>query len=370
MPIVTKLWVTQQDHDDRDNSGTHPIEVRQIPTEQAIAQAAEMLSEGGLIAFPTETVYGLGASALDAHALTRVFEAKGRPQDNPLIAHISDLQQIGQIAQVPNTIAQHLMEAFWPGPLSILLPVLSNVPKILTAGLDYVAVRMPDHPLALALIAKAGMPIAAPSANVSGKPSPTTALHVVGDLAGRIDGILDGGSCEVGIESTVIEIVEDTIVILRPGKITRQDLLPYAKAVLFDPYLKQGIEAHTAMTPRAPGQKYRHYAPQGQLNVFFGESVHNVQSMMQSALIQAKQVGKKTAVLTLDAHVFTHADWQQQWGDEKAETLMQQLYGALRTCDDLRSEVIIAQGPPDDEQHHALINRLLKASGGNFITVS
>lgn len=239
-------------------------EQTRIAAEKGIREAAVLLQAGETVAFPTETVYGLGADARSTKAVEAVFAAKGRPSDNPLIVHVSDADQLeGMVAEINDT-ARALMNMFWPGPLTLVLPVVPQaLSSRVTAGLDTVGVRMPDHPIALRLIAEAGCPLAAPSANRSGRPSPTLAQHVREDLEGRIGGILDGGPTGVGLESTVVQAADDgTVTILRPGGVTAEQLAAVARAVVLDPALAAtpGEDADSP-APRSPGMKYTHYAP-------------------------------------------------------------------------------------------------------------
>ncbi|MHB8155848.1 MAG: L-threonylcarbamoyladenylate synthase, partial [Desulfocucumaceae bacterium] len=229
------------------------------PEPEIIRQAGLILLRGGLVAFPTETVYGLGANALDGSAVERVFSAKGRPQDNPLIVHVADLGSVYEYALAVSPVARLLMEKFWPGPLTLILPGNGKVSEAVSAGLAGLAFRMPDHPVALALIREAGIPVAAPSANLSGRPSPTTADHVQGDLGGRIDAILDGGPAGMGIESTVLDLTVDIPLILRPGGIAPEQIKAVTGAVDLDRTLLKG--GKPPQQPGSPGMKYRHYAP-------------------------------------------------------------------------------------------------------------
>lgn len=233
------------------------------PSALALEEAGEVLRRGGLVAFPTETVYGLGANALDPEAVGRIFVAKGRPSDNPLIVHVAVRESLGALVEEVPEVGRRLIEAFWPGPLTLVLPRTEQVSDRVTAGLATVAVRMPDHDVALGLIAAAGVPVAAPSANRSGRPSPTTARHVYDDLRGRIDLVLDGGPAGVGVESTVVDVTGDRPVLLRPGGLPLEELSRVAGEVLFDP----GLEGRGVMTPKAPGMKYTHYAPQAPLTL-------------------------------------------------------------------------------------------------------
>lgn len=341
------------------------VEVRLVDSKAAVDESSDTLRRGRLVAFPTETVYGLGASALDPEALAAIFAAKGRPRDNPLIAHVADIAQVCQLAAAWPRAAQVLMERYWPGPLSILLSARDDLPRILTAGLPTVAVRMPDHALALGLIRQAGVPIAAPSANRSGRPSPTTAWHVLEDLAGVVAGVMDGGPCAVGIESTVVDVTDDVVTILRPGAVSREDLLETGFSVAYDPYLEQA-HAHASMKPRSPGQKYRHYAPRATLRVFVGKSAETVPRALQAACREARAAGLRTAVLTLGGALDEPADFVLALsGSGRSDELAKRLYAALRQCDEQGMDLILAQGLPPEGGSLAVMNRLLKAAGGN-----
>ncbi|MBE0340807.1 threonylcarbamoyl-AMP synthase, partial [Paenibacillus sp. 28ISP30-2] len=282
-----------------------------IAAEKGIREAAVLLQAGETVAFPTETVYGLGADARSTEAVESVFAAKGRPSDNPLIVHISDPAQLDGMVTKVNDTARALMNAFWPGPLTLVLPVIPQAlsPRV-TAGLDTVGVRMPDHPVALRLIAEAGCPLAAPSANRSGRPSPTLAQHVREDLEGRIGGILDGGPTGVGLESTVVQAGDDgTVTILRPGGVTAEQLAAVARAVELDPALAAASPGEDADSPapRSPGMKYTHYAPRGRLSVVQGPSSAEVTGWIRAALAEASARGERTAVLAFDEHAAGYA---------------------------------------------------------------
>ncbi len=327
-----------------------------------------MMQTGGLVAFATETVYGLGASVLHEEALKKVFLAKGRPQDNPLITHVSRIDQVSLLASEVSDLARTLMDHFWPGPLSILFPVRDDVSPTVTAGLDQVAIRMPNHPQALALIDALGVPIAAPSANQSGKPSPTLVQHVLDDLAGKIDGVIDGGVCEVGIESTVIELQGDHIIILRPGRISAEDLSQFGAKVTFDPYLEHHEAPHK---PRAPGQKYRHYAPQGLLTIYLGDDSHKVEERIALEAQALAQQGFKVGALVMNPDFTPAVDALFYLGSVASfAELEKNLYVALRACDDRHIDRILAQGTVDAGRYRAFMNRLYKAAGGNIVTVS
>lgn len=334
-----------------------------------MAEAAVILRAGGLVAFPTETVYGLGASVFNASALASVFAVKGRPADNPLIAHVSDMGQLELLAERVPPLCRALMDAFWPGPLSVLLPVRTGLPQELTAGLATVAVRMPRHPLALRLIREAGAPLAAPSANRSGRPSPTAAAHVLEDLGGAIDGVIDGGSCTIGIESTVIEVVGDAIVILRPGQIDVSALSAFGAPVRYDAHALQvsaDTSAASGAAPRSPGQKYRHYAPRADLQVLMGRNAAFA-DFVQGALGNARAEGKRVAVLSRRDQVIPQADFSYVLGED--DEMAARLYDALRACDSAGVDVIYLQGPQDEERSAALVNRLYKAAGGKMLWI-
>lgn len=344
------------------------VHVRIRDTATTCQEAAQIMQEGGLVAFATETVYGLGASVLHEEALKKVFLVKGRPQDNPLITHVSQIDQVTQLASEVSDLARALMNHFWPGPLSILFPVRDDVSRIVTAGLDHVAIRMPNHPQALALIDALGAPIAAPSANQSGKPSPTLAHHVLDDLADKIDGVIDGGACDVGIESTVIELQGDHIIILRPGRISAEDLREFGAEVSLDPFL----EHHEIPSkPRAPGQKYRHYAPQGQLTIYLGDDSQKIEERIAKEAQALAQQGFKVGALVMNSDFTPNVDALFYLGSLASFTeLEKNLYVALRSCDDRHIDRILAQGTPEVGRYRAFMNRLYKAAGGNIITVS
>ena len=270
-------------------------------TPESLARAGSLIRAGALVAFPTETVYGLGANALDADAVGRICAAKGRPGDNPLIVHISAPDQLPPlIASDPSPAAKALMAACWPGPMTLIFPKSPAVPEAVTAGLSTVAVRYPGHPSARALIDAARRPIAAPSANRSGRPSPTTARHVMEDMEGRIPLILDGGPCAVGLESTVIDVTGDTPRVLRPGGVTPERIAEICGGVAVDDAVLRPLKA--GEKPRSPGMKYRHYAPTGALTIVQGgaEAVaRKIRRLYDAALAE----GRSPLILALDGHV-------------------------------------------------------------------
>ncbi|MEK4734183.1 L-threonylcarbamoyladenylate synthase [Paenibacillus sp. SEL3] len=347
-------------------------EQTRIAAEKGIREAAVLLQAGETVAFPTETVYGLGADARSTKAVEAVFAAKGRPSDNPLIVHVSDADQLeGMVAEINDT-ARALMNMFWPGPLTLVLPVVPQaLSSRVTAGLDTVGVRMPDHPIALRLIAEAGCPLAAPSANRSGRPSPTLAQHVREDLEGRIGGILDGGPTGVGLESTVVQAADDgTVTILRPGGVTAEQLAAVARAVVLDPALAAtpGEDADSP-APRSPGMKYTHYAPRGRLSVVQGPSSVEVTGWIRAALAEASASGERTAVLAFDEHTAGYAG-ERVYTLGKLDALheaAQRLYGVLRRCDEDGVTYILAESCPPKGLGDAVMNRLLKAAGHRIV---
>ncbi|GIP00127.1 threonylcarbamoyl-AMP synthase [Paenibacillus lautus] len=341
---------------------------------QALEEAGQVLELGGTVAFPTETVYGLGADAGNTEAVERVFAAKGRPSDNPLIVHISELAQLDGLVLHVNETERALMAMFWPGPLSLVLPVKPGaVSSRVTAGLDTVAVRMPDHNVALALISAAGRPLAAPSANRSGRPSPTLASHVLEDLAGAIDGVLDGGPAGVGVESTVVQVGEDgAVTVLRPGGVTAEQLAAVAASVRMDPALHRAAGEAESPAPRSPGMKYTHYAPKGAMCVVQGLRADAVSARIAAELKAATRRGEVTGVLSFDEHIgHYHADVAVSLGSLAApEEAARRLYAGLRRFDDEGATFILAEACPEQGLGAAVMNRLLKAAGHHIIDVN
>ncbi|MBD2845904.1 threonylcarbamoyl-AMP synthase [Paenibacillus sp. IB182496] len=333
--------------------------------EAGVAEAGAMLAAGGIVAFPTETVYGLGADARNPVAVERVFAAKGRPSDNPLIVHIADRSGLEQLTLPAPATALRLMDRHWPGPLTLVLAVRPGaVAARVTAGLDTVAVRMPAHGLARRLIAAAGCPIAAPSANRSGRPSPTTAAHVREDLDGRIDGLLDGGPAGVGLESTVVQVDEGgRIHILRPGGVTSSELA--ACGPLAEPEPAGSAEDETAAAaPRSPGVKYKHYAPSGAMRLVEG-APDAVRARIQQEVDEAARRGARTGVLAFAEHAAHYrADLVLSCGSlSRLEEAASGLYAALRAFDAQGVTAIWAEAAPRSGIGEALMNRLEKASG-------
>ncbi len=321
--------------------------------EKSYSQAVDLLNDGEVVAFPTETVYGLGAVATNDVAVKKIFEAKGRPSDNPLIVHIGTIEEItNYIEEIPDN-ANKLMNAFWPGPLTIIMKAKKDVlARSVTAGLTTVGMRMPDHKVALELLRKLKKPVAAPSANRSGKPSPTKASHVEEDLYGRIPLILDGGSTGIGLESTVLDVTVNPPVILRPGGVTKEMLEEVIGQVIQPNQEQQKLDS----TPKAPGMKYTHYAPNSP--VFLIESN---KEYVQNAILQLKNEGNKVALLAPATFKNLKVDYFFQNGEEG-----DQLYDALRSCDKTDATIILATATTAEGVGAAIMNRLEKAAGGKW----
>ncbi|MCH5264854.1 MAG: threonylcarbamoyl-AMP synthase [Lachnospiraceae bacterium] len=323
-----------------------------------LARAAEILRRGGLVAFPTETVYGLGGNGLLASAAEKIYAAKGRPSDNPLILHISSQEELFPLVREVSDTGKRLMEAFWPGPMTLIFEKTDRVPLETTGGLDTVAIRMPEHPGARELIACAGVPVAAPSANISGRPSPTSAEHVREDLDGRIDLIIDGGNVGIGLESTIIDLTETVPVILRPGAVTSAMIAEVIGEVRLDAGLagKDSLEP-----PKAPGMKYRHYAPEAAMTIIEGEMETVIERINQLAGdYPADKVGILAAEETKER--YPHGQVVTV-GSRTAGTIGKGLYRALRTFDHLGVEVIFSETFSGERDSEAIMNRLKKAAG-------
>lgn len=328
---------------------------------------SEILKSGGLVAFPTETVYGLGANALDEDAVKSIFVAKGRPSDNPLIVHISDISQLENLVKCISESAKKLMEKFWPGPLTLLFEKSDLVPLVTSGGLDTIAVRMPDNEVALSIIKQTGLPIAAPSANLSGRPSPTSASHVLEDLDGKIDAVVDGGETSVGLESTVLDLTSDTPLILRPGSVTREQLLEVLKEVSYDSALESSDKRSV---PKSPGQKYRHYSPKAKMEIFLGKR-EDVVDKINEELKKYDSQGIKTAVLSSDETLdLYNARYKLSMGSEKElSKVASNLFHLLREFDKLDVDIILSEGVEEVGIGKAIMNRLKKAAGGNVTYV-
>ena len=324
-------------------------------TEGTAARAAEIIKKGGLVALPTETVYGLGANGLSPEAVDKIFEAKGRPNDNPLILHISDASQMGELCHSIPESAWALAAAFWPGPLTMVLPAKDIVPKRTTGGLSTVAVRCPDSDITRAIISQSGVPIAAPSANLSGKPSTTTAEHVRHDHDGRIDCIVDGGPCRVGVESTIIDLTENPPRLLRPGGITLEDLEEVLGQVTVDEAVSRSLSADE--TAKAPGMKYKHYAPQCQVIIVEGKRE-------SAALWVHRRWREGDRVLCFEEELELYSSCAPLAYGRQSEpaTLSAGLFDALRQLDDPAVGVVYARCPAGTGIGLAVRNRLSKAA--------
>lgn len=334
---------------------------------EAIEEAGKILQEGGLVAFPTETVYGLGGNALDEQAAEKIYAAKGRPSDNPLIIHIAELDALHKIVTEVPEKAKMLANAFWPGPLTMIFPKKETVPYGTTGGLETVAVRMPNHPLALALIRAAGGYVAAPSANTSGRPSPTLAEHVEEDMMGRIDMILDGGPVGIGLESTIVDFTEDVPVILRPGYINQQMLEDVIGEVQMDKGL---IASNSKIAPKAPGMKYRHYAPKAELLVVEGNP-ENVQKKIRELTKEKMDAGCKVGIIATDESVTAYPQGIVKSIGTRMheESIAQHLFSVLREFDDSGVDYIYSESFDTPQMGQAIMNRLLKAAGQQRILV-
>lgn len=333
--------------------------------EEALRRAGEILKQGGLVAFPTETVYGLGGDALNRDSSRKIYAAKGRPSDNPLIVHINRFEDIYPIvAEVPEE-ARKLAEAFWPGPLTMILPKSEKVPYETTGGLETVAVRMPSHPIARKLISYSGGYVAAPSANTSGKPSPTVAKYVEEDMAGKIDVIVDGGAVGIGLESTIIDLTVKPPQILRPGYITEAMLARLLDEVDTDVTILQN---DSGQAPKAPGMKYRHYAPKGELTIVTGEE-QQVVNYINSQVEADRKMGHRVGVIgTSEVLEQYRADVVKSAGSRNdEESIARHLYTILREFDDENVTRIYSEGFATEGFGQAIMNRLLKAAGHKII---
>lgn len=333
-----------------------------------IQKAASILQQGGLVAFPTETVYGLGGNGLSEIACKKIYEAKGRPSDNPLILHIGSLKQLDSIVCDVTPMAKKVMDAFWPGPMTLIFKKKSCVPDSVTGGLDTVGVRFPSDKIACELINLSELPIAAPSANSSGKPSPTTAEHVIEDLYGKIDMIIDGGNTQFGLESTIIDVTGDTAVILRPGAVTFEMLEQLLGHAEIDPAVMGRSDGD--IVPRAPGMKYKHYSPKAEVIMVSGEREKVVEKINGLISLNTGN-GLKTGVLSTDeTKSFYDCEVVLSLGKREDETeLGSNLFKALREFDELKVDVVYSEVFKETGKGLAIMNRLKKAAGYNLIEV-
>ncbi len=323
------------------------------------------LRDGELVAFPTETVYGLGANGLDEKAVKEIFKVKGRPQDNPLILHISSRKELEPLVENISEEAEKIMDIFWPGPLTILFKKSKLVPDLITAGLDTVAIRMPENLIARNLIRYAEVPIAAPSANKSGRPSPTMALHVYDDLNGQVEYIIDGGKTGIGLESTVLDLTTSRPTILRPGGITFEQLQALLKNLTID---KGILSTDANIVPKSPGQKYKHYAPKGEMFLFVGDR-DKVNETIKEEIEKYQKLGKRIGLMVKeeDVPLFKSAIVKSMGSSD--EEVGQNLFGILREFDNMGVDVILSQVVDNSGIGFAVINRMMKASGGKIVQV-
>lgn len=327
-----------------------------------IKKAGIIIKNGGLVAFPTETVYGLGASALDKDAVKKIYAAKGRPSDNPLIIHVCSKEQIDEVAIEIGSTARKLINAFMPGPFTIILKRNDCIPDSVTAGLKTVAIRFPENAVACALIKAAGVPISAPSANISGKPSPTEAEHVIHDMKGKIECIIDGGACSVGVESTIVDASGDVPVLLRPGGITLDMLKKIVPNIAVDEHVLKSVSAEER--PKCPGMKYKHYAPDADVTVVEGEK-----SAVQEKIKQLLEENKGTVNGVLTMYGSDYDDAVMISAGETNKDYARNLFSALRKFDDLGVKVVFAEFCEKDGYGLAVKNRLYKSAGNKVIHV-
>lgn len=335
------------------------------PTPEAIEQAARLLIDGEVVAIPTETVYGLACNAKNPLAVAKIFRAKGRPQDNPLIVHISDMKMLGELVTSVSPTAKALAEHFWPGPLTMIFEKTPLVPYEVSGGLETVAIRMPNHKVAISIIRASGLPLAAPSANLSGKPSPTTAQHVFDDLNGKIPAIIDGGQCEYGVESTVVAVGGDTVRLLRPGAITVDDLKQVVSSVEVDDGVLAPLDENEQVP--SPGMKYQHYSPNARvvivdadIDAFLEYTTQYLQEHLDERIFGL--------VFDMDLDKVQNKLPCLSYGDTSLNQA-NQLFERLRELDKLGAQTVFARSPNQDGIGLAVYNRLLRAAGFEVVTV-
>lgn len=336
--------------------------------DEELLEAAEILRSGGLVAIPTETVYGLGANALDESAAKKIYEAKGRPSDNPLIAHISCMDELSALVKEIPEAGKKLAEKYWPGPLTMIFPKKDIVPYGTTGGLETVAIRMPSDPVANRLIKLAGVPVAAPSANTSGRPSPTKAEHVVEDMDGKIEMIIDSGEVGIGVESTIVDVSGTVPMLLRPGAITMEMLRETLGEVEIDPAILGPMSAD--VKPKAPGMKYRHYAPQAEMTLVEGEMEHVTAFINQEAKL-ALEAGLKVGIICTEEsrESYEQGILKVIGSRENEESVAHNLFAVLREFDDQKVDCIFSESFSKDRLGQAIMNRLCKAAGYHIVRV-
>lgn len=332
-----------------------------------INEAAEVIRNGGIVAFPTETVYGLGADALDGEAVKKIFQAKGRPQDNPLIIHVADKNIQPYVKEIPD-IARILIDKFWPGPLTLIFNKSDKIPDVTSAGLNTIGIRMPSNQIAIELIKAAETPIAAPSANISGRPSPTEVKHCIEDLSGRVDYILGGTKSKVGVESTIVDCTETPLCVLRPGGITIEMLRVIDKDIYIDPSIMS--KPKSDFKPKAPGMKYRHYAPKAPVKIVCGDlqkTIAKINEIVQNYIDDDKRIGIIATDETMDKY---HADVVISLGSRKyIHDIGQNLFEVLREFDEKNVDIILSEAFDEEGLGLAIMNRLKKSAGFDIIRI-
>lgn len=341
---------------------TRIVEMNQAnDNEELLQEAGLIIRNGGLVAFPTETVYGLGGDALNSTSARKIYEAKGRPSDNPLIVHIADIEKLSYIVEIITKEAEELIEEFWPGPLTLIFHKSNKVPLDTTGGLETVAVRMPNHLLARAFIRESGGYVAAPSANVSGRPSPTLAKYVIEDMQDKIDMIIDGGMVGIGLESTIVDLTGEIPIILRPGTITKEMLEDVIGPIIYDPTI---LLTQCGEIPKAPGMKYTHYAPKGKLTIIQGTPAQVSRRINELTKILTKE-GERVGIIATDetAHEYGGTAIKSVGSRTDELAIARRLYQILREFDDENITVIFSESFQSGQLGHAIMNRLLKAAG-------
>lgn len=337
--------------------------------EEEIKEAAEEIKNGNLVLFPTETVYGIGANALNAEAVRKVFIAKGRAQDNPLIVHVCSIEMVEKIVQEITPLEKKLMEKFWPGPLTIIFNRKSEkiIPNVVTANLDTVGIRMPSNKIAKKLIQEAGVPIAAPSANISGKPSGTKVEDIIEELDGKVQYILDGGVTDIGLESTVIKIDNGVIDILRPGKVTKEELQEVANQVEIDLHVLGKVEKNEKVA--SPGMKYRHYAPNTKCMMVYSNNEEDMINKINEITLDMQNENKKVLVLGREKHINSYIV-KNKWNmGGELEEVAKNIFTLLRKVDKEKVDLVIIEGVGENGLGLAITNRLIRACAYNYIIV-
>ncbi len=340
---------------------TQLIKVTSKNKNEVLTRAAELIKKGEVVAFPTETVYGLGANAFDENAVKKIFIAKGRPSDNPLIVHISDLKQLNELVETVPPKAKQLMKLFWPGPLTIVMKKSAKVPMCITAGLNTVAVRMPSNKLALELIKKAGVPIAAPSANSSTKPSPTMAKHVLFDLDGKIPMIIDGGNCDIGVESTVIGLAGEKPVLFRPGRVTLEELRKVLGEVDYPKSITPS-SSNAKLILSSPGMKYKHYAPKAELTLVEAKIKGDKKELDFTTEVETFALNENPELIGVISFTKRTGFENEFFFNKDIDLYARELFSSLRELDERGVEKIIVEGVSDSNLGLAVMNRLRKAA--------